>query len=150
MTDTTAAERMCLYRPDVDCHSVSCSENGCSPNERFGLGKWHCDDFLANSGLMQCVRDYLEVARAPAVEQTRPRPPLFATLTRDVTVHDYLGSWDAKGPRMRERLLPKGSRIRVVMASRFGDVGITDDLNAEHGYGARLFLPELHDFGATP
>jgi len=116
-----------------------------SPNERFGLGRWHCDDFLANAGLMACVRAFLEVARAPAIQKTGPYPPLFATLSSDTPVCDFLGH-GPREPIMRKRLLPKGTRVRIVMASRFGDVGITDRLEAEHGYGARLYLPELHDF----
>ena len=34
--------------------------------------------------------------------------------------------------------LAAGTRVAVVMASRFGDVGITDDLDAEHGYSRRI------------
>ena len=40
----------------------------------------------------------------------------------------------------------KGKRVRVVMASRFGDVGITSNLDAEHGYDTRVSLAELSNF----
>jgi hypothetical protein len=42
-----------------------------------------------------------------------------------------------------------GARVRVTMASRFGDVGIRLDLPNPHGYDKRVFLPDLSDFGAT-
>lgn len=122
-----------------------------SPDERFGLGRWHCDDLLNNGGLMQCIRAFLEHARAPAISQVgKPRPPLFATLSRDVVGREYRGYWDRGEPKMREIRMPAGTLVRVVMASRFGDVGVTTKLDAEHGYLARVFLPELHDFKASP
>ncbi len=40
----------------------------------------------------------------------------------------------------------KTRRVRVVMASRFGDVGITRDLMAEHGYNDRVAVETLTDF----
>lgn len=42
----------------------------------------------------------------------------------------------------------KGKRIRVVMASRMGDVGITEDLKAEHGYSDRVDIKELNNFSS--
>jgi hypothetical protein len=42
----------------------------------------------------------------------------------------------------------KGKRVRVVMASRFGDVGITEDLEAEHGYSERVAVEELSNFSS--
>lgn len=44
----------------------------------------------------------------------------------------------------------EGQRVRVVMASRLGDVGITRDLTAEHGYEKRVDVAELENFSATP
>jgi hypothetical protein len=40
----------------------------------------------------------------------------------------------------------QGKRVRLVMASRFGDVGITTNLKAERGYEARVGLHDLSDF----
>lgn len=57
-----------------------------------------------------------------------------------------LKKWNQKHPvdeNTTEETLPVGSRVKIVMASRFGDVGITDDLTAEHGYHARVSLEEL-------
>jgi hypothetical protein len=92
-------------------------------NARFGKGQWHCDDLIDNRSMPACVHAFLVAARAPG--HGRPGVPrLFATY--------------------------EGKRVRVVMASRFGDVGITEDLAAETGYTKRLHLPELADFSETP
>ena len=39
--------------------------------------------------------------------------------------------------------LPKGTLVKIVMVSRFGDVGITDNLQAECGYKVRVDLDDL-------
>jgi len=39
--------------------------------------------------------------------------------------------------------LDKGTRVKVVMVSRFGDVGITTDLAAENGYSGRVWPWQL-------
>ena len=39
--------------------------------------------------------------------------------------------------------LPVGTKIKIVMVSRFGDVGITTDFNADTGYVARVSLDDL-------
>lgn len=90
-------------------------------DEQFGAGKWHCDDIWEAKEAPECVIKYLDVERAPAdVKFDKPAPSLFAK-------HN-------------------GKRVRVVMASRFGDVGITHNLKAERGYDKRLYLSELTDF----
>jgi len=38
---------------------------------------------------------------------------------------------------MRKENAKAGTTVKVVMVSRFGDVGITDKLDSEHGYGMR-------------
>jgi hypothetical protein len=49
-------------------------------------------------------------------------------------------SWNGHdaNPEFTSVIMPKGSLVKVVMCSRFGDVGITDDLDTEHGYLARI------------
>jgi hypothetical protein len=44
------------------------------------------------------------------------------------------------------RVLPAGITVRVVMASRFGDLGITEALHRGHGYDARVNADQLMDF----
>lgn len=46
-------------------------------------------------------------------------------------------------PIMVERRIPAGTKVKIVMVSRLGDVGITDDLTAKTGYLARVFLSDL-------
>lgn len=36
------------------------------------------------------------------------------------------------------KIIPPGSTLRIVMISRFGDFGLTDDLSAQFGYDVRL------------
>lgn len=43
-----------------------------------------------------------------------------------------------------------GRRVRVTMASRFGDVGITTNLGGLHGYGRRVGVEDLANFSAPP
>lgn len=85
----------------------------------------HCDDYIDDETQPKCLRAFLDHARAPAHGSGRgSRPPLFA---------DH-----------------NGERVRVVMASRFGDVGITPNLRAEHGYQERVAVADLSGFSATP
>jgi hypothetical protein len=53
--------------------------------------------------------------------------------------------WNGHGadPEFTERWLPAGAYVKIVMVSRFGDVGITDDLDAEHSYHSRIDLEML-------
>lgn len=74
------------------------------------------------------LKTYLEFFLRSALEihnDRTPRPNLYASVTEDFR--------DNEG-----RLYKAGSTIRVVMASRFGDVGITQDIEFDHGYTARL------------
>lgn len=82
----------------------------------------HCDDYIDDETQPECLRRFLDHVRSPAHGALRddPRPKLFA---------DYAGH-----------------RVRVVMASRFGDVGITCTLHAEHGYEKRVPVADLSNF----
>ena len=89
----------------------------------YGQGRWHCDDLWATKAVSPCVLAFLDAARAPAIEQVgKEQPNLFASYG--------------------------GKRVRVTMASRFGDVGITEDLQRAYGYDNRVYLPDLTDFAA--
>lgn len=57
-----------------------------------------------------------------------------------------LRRWNQKHPVEKNEMvvvLPIGSRVKIVMVSRFGDVGLTDDLSAEHGYHVRVSFEDL-------
>lgn len=43
-----------------------------------------------------------------------------------------------------------GRRVRVTMASRFGDVGISTHMLKEHGYQKRVMLDQLREFNDKP
>ena len=87
----------------------------------------HCDDYIAVPGVPRCLQWYLFINRLPAAEKYMclengvADPKLFAK---------YKGKW-----------------VRVVMASRFGDVGITEKLDRDYGYSAgRVNVKDLSDF----
>lgn len=84
----------------------------------------HCDDYIDNAAAPAPLRAFLRRARSPAHGHLsgEPFPKLFA---------DH-----------------EGQRVRVVMASRLGDVGI--DLAADHGYQRRVAVEDLANFGDTP
>jgi len=67
----------------------------------------------------------------------------FARLRKKVTMRFYKGYWDDDGPVMEETEFEAGTRVKIVMVSRLGDVGVTPNLDADHGYGARVMLDEL-------
>lgn len=88
----------------------------------------HCDDYIDDPTAPEALRLFLARARSPGhgmlMLTAEPYPELYAD-------HD-------------------GQRVRVVMASRFGDVGVTEDLAAEHGYDRRVAVAGLANFGVTP
>lgn len=85
-----------------------------------------CDDYIDDPAAPEALRKYLAFARAPAHGHflPKPHPTLFA---------DH-----------------EGRRVRVTMASRFGDVGITTDLDKKHGYACRVAVSQLSNFSEAP
>jgi len=91
------------------------------------MNELHCDAAIRNSNLPNCLRYYLLINRLAAMDKNVVRaavgdPKCFATY--------------------------QGKRVRLVMASRFGDVGITENLGADSGYERRVSLGDLSDFSA--
>lgn len=82
----------------------------------------HCDDYIEDPEAPECLRKFLDHVRSPAHGSLLPnaRPALFA--------------------------LHEGRKVRVVMASRFGDVGISENLKQPHGYAKRVKVADLTDF----
>lgn len=72
-------------------------------------------------------------------------PFQFATLCEPTELQEWVDhKRDVRGePVFEYRWVPAGTKVKIVMVSRFGDVGITDDLTAEHGYLARVGLEKL-------
>jgi hypothetical protein len=86
----------------------------------------HCDDYIDDETAPAALRSFLERARSPAhgMLSNEPFPKLFA-------------DWE-------------GKRVRVVMASQFGDLGITHVLTADHGYKTRVAVGDLKNFSEVP
>lgn len=86
----------------------------------------HCDDYIDDPAASDPLRKFLAFARAPAHGQLlpKPHPRLFA---------DH-----------------EGRRVRVTLASRMGDVGITSDLSADLGYECRVPVSQLSNFSEVP
>lgn len=74
----------------------------------------------------------------------------FATLLNPVEMRHYTQKWVGNEPQFDTVPCPAGTRVKIVMVSRFGDIGITEKLDAEHGYAARVHLDDLCDFGNEP
>ncbi len=113
--------------PDCPCRGTDkqaeCAFEGCG---FCGVAERHCDDWIDDPNAPECLRKFLERARQPAhgMLDKSEFPKLFANY--------------------------KGQRVRVVMASRFGDVGISTNLVAEHGYSDRVKVGSLTDFSDKP
>jgi hypothetical protein len=86
----------------------------------------HCDEYIDDPTAPVVLRKFLAWARSPAhgALVPGPHPRLFA---------DHADR-----------------RVRVVMASRFGDVGISSDLGRETGYETRVPIEALTNFGDAP
>jgi len=85
--------------------------------------------------------------------QPQTWPHRFMTTRSKVELH----KWNQRHPYEENVTLvelPIGTRVKIVMASRLGDVGITDDLEAETGYHARIDIGEINtlfeNFGNEP
>jgi len=84
----------------------------------------HCDEYIEDCFAPEVLRWFLLVERLPAISKMLaykyiPKPMLFA---------DY-----------------EGKRVRVTMASRFGDLGITED-GQSTSYDLRVAVTSLSNF----
>jgi len=93
------------------------------------MGK-HVDDVVKYGiDYPHCLRWYLFVERLPAAMKML----VFKEVGEPRCFADY-----------------KGERVRLVMASRFGDIGITTNLDKNRGYQKRVSVDELTNFGKSP
>lgn len=99
----------------------------------------HCDDYIDDENQPVDLRNFLQWARQPAIKKDYgQQPKLFATYCGDDP------SMSVPGGRISQR-------CRVVMASRFGDVGIRfSDLDRVGAYEVRCPVSHLKDFSETP
>ena len=77
-------------------------------------------------------------------------PTRFGELQSDTQFSKYLGRFDDNGPVMERWTAKAGTTVKIVMVSRFGDVGITEDLASERNYRARLTLDKLDNLRVQP
>lgn len=63
-------------------------------------------------------------------------PYRYMTAKEPVTLQIWQGH--GKTPEYVERVVPAGGTLKIVMVSRFGDVGLTDVLDSEFGYHTRV------------
>lgn len=89
--------------------------------------EYHCDRFDTAFGWPLCLRWWLFIERANACCKMIARSALGDDYP--IVYAKYEGGW-----------------VRLVMASRFGDIGITKDLDADHGYFARVTVNQLSEF----
>lgn len=97
----------------------------------------HCDDMIDGPEQPAALRKYLSWARLPAVckyggDEKWVSPDLQPHIWREPIPQLFADH--------------EGERYRVVMASRFGDVGITRRLNTDSGYEKRVLVSELSNF----
>lgn len=108
----------------------------------------HVDDILDNSDDPTwpfCVRRFLSYDRlAAALKMDGLSEDVVARLKNNIEpeLHQYI--WTDPKPMLFATYL--GKRVRVVMASRLGDVGITYNLKADRVYSVRLPINLLTDF----
>ena len=90
-------------------------------------------------------RKYLPTRLAVEGRSANPRELLpthaYVTTTEPVVMRRWQGH--GNDPEFIDDEVPAGRTLKVVMISRFGDFGLTDDLNAEHGYQARIEFESL-------
>lgn len=61
---------------------------------------------------------------------------IYAYTTKDVVMTDWSGNYPV-AENQTERVCPTGTKVRIWMVSKFGDVGITDNLINPIGYLVR-------------
>lgn len=112
----------------------------------------HCDEYIEDESTPDCLRRWLSYERLAAILK---RPDLhhksedkLAEAKRWVEPHLHQYLWTDPEPILFATFDDK--RVRCVMASRFGDVGITFDLRRPFGYDKRVAVSELSDFSTEP
>lgn len=73
-------------------------------------------------------------------------PAHYGELSEDTVFVEY----DSITGNRTDRTVPAGTTVRIVMASKFGDVGITDDLSKVNGYSRRLAPEKLNNLRMEP
>ncbi|MCJ2124897.1 hypothetical protein FV226_07570 [Methylobacterium sp. WL12] len=104
----------------------------------------HCDEYLDDPTQPECLRRFLDYQCRPAALKY---PTGDAAFDKAIEDRHGLPMWRDPVPTLFADC--DGERVRVTMASRFGDVGVTTTLTDEHGYDVRVPVDYLSDFSAT-
>jgi hypothetical protein len=70
-------------------------------------------------------------------KQRIPDMELYGVLKRSVTMR----TWNGRHPveeNSTTHVAAEGTKVRIWMVSRFGDIGVTDNLKDPYGYDARI------------
>jgi len=103
----------------------------------------HCDDYIEDETQPEALRRFLHFKRLPASLQF-----YYEGCEKHIPEHLHQHIWKNPEPVLFADF--EGQRVRVTMASRFGDVGITSNLKAKNGYDKRVFVETLSNFGTEP
>lgn len=78
--------------------------------------------------------------------------PTEAFVTAAAPLELAFAQLGAGGWVFARKTVPAGTTLKIITISRFGDIGLTDDLNATHGYGIRLMPddPRITNIRHTP
>lgn len=104
----------------------------------------HWQEYVYDKMYPKCLRDFLRCHRWPThvkakliSEGTWTEPELYATIIQD------------KDGWLERHGLKIGERVKIVMVSRFGDVGITNALQVKYGYKVRTYIENLGNFNGS-
>lgn len=101
----------------------------------------HCYDYIDDPAQPECLRRFLDYHCRPAALKYPTGREDF-----DRGLEERLGMPMWRDPVPVLFAQHEGRPVRVTMASRFGDVGITDHLDAERGYDERVAVEDLTHF----
>lgn len=104
----------------------------------------HCDTIINDESYPECIRNYLKYNRLPAVCKQAGEVRNEQWVEKDLIQYIWVDPEPVCFADYREK------RVRLVMASRFGDVGITEQLDTCHGYDRRVFVFNLSNFSDKP
>jgi len=97
-----------------------------------GTAKWYATKEFMDNTVSEEVRNRLRAELVPPIYEVEA----YAELAKDVEIREY-------DDRDRSKVvghtkIPAGTTMRIVMASRLGDLGITRNLGTQHGYETRV------------
>lgn len=110
----------------------------------------HCDDYINDPAAPECLRRWLSYHRLAAILK-RPdlhgaEPSRIQDAKRRIIPELRPHLWTDPEPTLFATF--EGKPVRCLMASRFGDIGITSNLDSVRGYENRVAVSQLSNFSA--